>query len=76
MGVREMPNLSVKATEIDDPGEMLRRIAYRNHRIITRVGKNGKEPVSFSRNLASRTRSDIRHLANLFDVDLDETNWT
>jgi hypothetical protein len=41
-----MPNLSVKAADITDPAVILERIAYRNHRIITRVGENGKEPVS------------------------------
>jgi hypothetical protein len=70
-----MPNLSVKAAEIDDPGEMLRRIAYRNHRIITRTAEND-DPAAFAKNMASRTRSDIRHLANTLGVELDETNWT
>jgi hypothetical protein len=71
-----MPNLSVKVADITDPAVMLERIAYRNHRIIARVGKNGKEPVSFSKNLASRTRSDIRRLAELLGVELDESGWS
>lgn len=75
IGAPKMPNLSAKAAEIDDPGEMLRRIAYRNHRIVTRTSKND-DPAAFARNLASRTRSDIRRLAELLDIELDETNWT
>ena len=55
---------------------MLERIAYRNHRIISRVGQNGKEPVSFSKQLASRTQSDIRRLAELLGVELDESGWS
>jgi hypothetical protein len=72
-----VPNLSVKAADITDLGEMLRRIAYRNRRIITRVGAH-EDAASFARNLASRTRSDIRRLAELLDVDveLDESGWS
>lgn len=73
---RRMPDLSTKAADITDPAVMLERIAYRNRRIITRVGENGKEPVSFAKNLASRTRSDIRRLAELLDVELDESGWS
>jgi hypothetical protein len=73
---RRMPDLSTRAADITDPAVMLERIAYRNRRIITRVGQNGKEPVSFAKNLASRTRSDIRRLAELLDVELDESAWS
>jgi hypothetical protein len=71
-----MPNLSVKAADVTDPAVMLERIEYRHHRLITRVGQNGKEPVSFSKDLAGRTRSDIRRLAALLGVELDESSWS
>jgi hypothetical protein len=70
-----MPNLSTKAADIDDPAEMLRRIAYRNKRIITKTATHD-DPAAFAKNMAGRTRSDIRRLADLLDVELDETNWT
>jgi hypothetical protein len=71
-----MPNLREKAANIADPAVILERIAYRNHRIITRTGENGKEPVEFARHLASRTRSDIKRLAELLGVELDESGWS
>jgi hypothetical protein len=71
-----MPNLSDKATSITDPVVMLRRIAYRNHRIITRVGENGKDPARFAKHLASRTRTDIKRLADLLGVEIDESGWS
>jgi hypothetical protein len=71
-----MSNLNKKAADITDPAVMLKRIAYRNHRLITRVGVNGKEPVSFSKHLAGRTQSDIRRLAELLGVELDESGWS
>jgi hypothetical protein len=70
-----MPNLSTKATDITDPAEMLRRIAYRNKRIITKAATHD-DPAAFAKNMAGRTRSDIRRLADLLGVELDETNWT
>lgn len=71
-----MPKLSVKAASINDPAVMLERIAYRNRRIITRVGTNGKDPAEFARNLAKRTRSDIQRLADLLGVEIDESGWS
>ncbi len=66
-----MPRLNVKATEITDPAEMLERIAYRNKRIITRVDRHD-DPAEFAKHLASRTRSDIKRLAELLGITLDE----
>lgn len=66
-----MANLSAKAAEITDPAEMLRRIAYRNDRIITRTDKHD-DPAAFAKHLASRTRSDIKRLAELLGVELPE----
>ena len=70
-----MPNLTAKAANINDPAEMLRRIAYRNKRIITRTTTHD-DPAAFAKNLAGRTKSDIRRLADLLGIELDETNWT
>jgi hypothetical protein len=62
--------LNVKATEITDPAEMLERIAYRNKRIITRVDRHD-DPATFAKHLASRTRSDIKRLAELLGITLN-----
>jgi hypothetical protein len=67
-----MANLSVKAADITDPGETLERIAYRNRRIITRTHTH-EDPAKFARMMASRTRSDIKRLAELLGVEWDET---
>jgi hypothetical protein len=72
---RAVPNLSVKASETDDPGEMVRRIAYRNRRIITRVDGH-EDPAKFAKRLAGHTRADIRRLAELLGVELDESGWS
>ena len=66
-----MTSLSKKAAEIADPAEMLRRIAYRNERIITRTHTHD-DPAAFAKNMASRTRSDIKRLAVLLGVELPE----
>jgi hypothetical protein len=68
-------NLSVRASEIDDPAEMVRRIAYRNRRIITRVDRH-EDPASFAKRLAGHTRADIRRLAELLGTKLDESGWS
>jgi hypothetical protein len=67
-----MANLSKKAADITDPVEMLRRIAYRNERIITRTHTHD-DPGAFAKNMASRTRSDIKRLAELLGVELPES---
>jgi ribosomal protein L32E len=64
-----MPRMNVKATEITDPAEMLERIAYRNKRIITRIDGHD-DAAAFAKHLASRTRSDIRRLAELLGITL------
>ncbi|HTC61118.1 MAG TPA: hypothetical protein VK691_13530 [Solirubrobacteraceae bacterium] len=66
-----MANLSVKASEINNPAEMLERIAYRNRRIITRVHTHD-DPAAFAKNMASRTRSDIKRLAELLEINLPD----
>jgi hypothetical protein len=66
-----MANRNTKAADVTDPGEMLRRIADRNERIITRSDKHD-DPASFAKHLASRTRSDLKRLAELLGVELPE----
>jgi hypothetical protein len=64
--------LNVKATDITDPAEMLERIAYRNKRIISRVDRHD-DPAAFAKHLASRTRSDIKRLAELLGITLENS---
>jgi hypothetical protein len=64
-----MPNMSSKANEIDDSEELVRRIAYRNARMLDRLGEKA-DPVAFVRLMAGHNRSDLRRLAEILDIDL------
>ena len=63
--------MSGKAVDIADAAELLRRIDYRNKRILTRVDRH-EDAAAFAKNLASRTKSDLRRLAELLGIELDE----
>jgi hypothetical protein len=64
-----MPNMSTKAAEIVDAGELLERIAYRNARMLDRLGDKD-DPVAFVRLMSGHNRSDLRRLAEILEVDL------
>ena len=64
-----MPNMSAKASDLDDPSEMLERIIYRNARMLDRLG-NKNDPVAFVRLMAGHNRTDLRRLAQLLDYDI------
>lgn len=64
-----MPNMSSKAKEITDAGEMLERIAYRNARMLDRLDEK-EDPVAFVQLMAGHNRTDLRRLAEILDVDL------
>ena len=65
-----MPNMRAKASDINDPGEMLERIIYRNARMLDRLGDKD-DPVAFVRLMAGHNRTDLRRLAALLDVNID-----
>jgi hypothetical protein len=67
-----MPNLREKASEIDDPAVMLERIRYRNQRIITHIHRHADDPATYAKRLAGYTRSDIKRLADLLGIELNE----
>jgi hypothetical protein len=64
-----MPNMGSKASEINDAEELVERIAYRNARMLDRLGDK-KDPVAFVRLMAGHNRSDLRRLAEILNVDL------
>lgn len=64
-----MPNMSSKASEIDDAEGLVQRIAYRNARMLDRLGDKD-DPVAFVRLMAGHNRTDLRRLAEILDVDL------
>lgn len=64
-----MPNMSSKASEISDAGELLERIVYRNARMLDCLDDK-KDPVAFVRLMAGHNQTDLRRLADLLDVDL------
>jgi hypothetical protein len=67
--VAGMPNMSSKASEIEDPCEMLERIVYRNARMLDRLGEKD-DPVAFVRLMAGHSRTDLRRLAELLGYDI------
>lgn len=64
-----MPNMSAKASEVEDPREMLERIVYRNARMLDRLADKD-DPVAFVRLMAGHNRTDLRRLAELLGYDL------
>jgi hypothetical protein len=64
-----MPNMSSKASEINNPGELIERVAYRNARMLDRLDEK-KDPVAFVRLMAGHNRSDLRRLAEILAIDL------
>lgn len=65
-----MPNMSAKASEVDDPRELLERIVYRNARMLDRLDQKD-DPVAFVRLMAGHNRTDLRRLAALLGYDLN-----
>ena len=68
--VRPMPNMSAKAADVKDPCEMLKRIVYRNARMLDRLDLKD-DPVAFVRLMAGHNRSDLRRLAELLDCEVE-----
>ena len=66
---RLMPNMRAKASDIDEPCEMLERIIYRNARMLDRLGDK-EDPVKFVRLMAGHNRTDLRRLAELLECDI------
>ena len=61
--------MSAKASEIEDPCEMLERIVYRNARMLDRLGEKD-DSVAFVRLMAGHNRTDLRRLAELLGYDI------
>lgn len=64
-----MPNMSTKAAELDDAGEVLERIVYRNARLLDRLGDKD-DPVTFVRLMAGHNRADLLRLSELIEHDV------
>jgi hypothetical protein len=64
-----MPNMSAKASEVDDAYEMLERIIYRNARMLDRLSDND-DPLAFVRLMGGHNRTDLRRLAELLGHDI------
>lgn len=61
--------MSAKVADIDDPGEILERIVYRNARMLDRLGDKN-DPVAFVRLMGGHNRTDLRRLAELLGYDI------
>jgi hypothetical protein len=66
-----VPNMSAKASDLNDPGELLARIIYRNERMKTKLAEK-TNPVAFITLMAGHNRSDLRRLAAVLDVPEDQ----
>ena len=65
-----MPDMSSKAADMTDPGELLKRIVYRNGRMLDRLGDKD-DPVAFVRLMGGHNKTDLRRLAELLEIDVD-----
>ena len=68
-----MPNMRAKAADIQDPGDLLQRIVYRNNRMLTRLDDKD-DPVAFVKLMGGHNKTDLRRLAEILDIALDGVN--
>jgi hypothetical protein len=59
-----MPNMSAKASEIDEPLALVERVAYRTDRLLDKLGAED-DPVGFVRLMAGHNRTDLRRALEL-----------
>ena len=59
-----MPDMNLKASEIDDPEVLLARVLYRTERLITRTEAKD-DPIAFIRLMCGFNRTDLRRLSQL-----------
>jgi hypothetical protein len=62
-----MPNLNVRARDITDPMMLLKRVAYRNERMRTRLFRHGSDAdkLAFITILSGHNKSDLNRLEEL-----------
>lgn len=65
-----MPNMSVKASELTDPAELLARVMYRNDRMKTKLSEKD-DPVAFITLMAGYNTTDLRRLAEVLDIPVE-----
>jgi hypothetical protein len=63
-----MPNMSVKAADIDDPMALVERVAYRTERLLDKLGEKD-DPVAFVRLMAGHNRTDLRRALELLSSE-------
>jgi hypothetical protein len=66
-----MPDMDVPAPAIDDPADLLERIALRNARLLDQSGSEA-DPIAFVQQMAGRNRADLRRLAELIGHDISD----
>jgi alkylated DNA nucleotide flippase Atl1 len=59
-----MPNMNLKASEIDDPMMLVTRVAYRTKRMLDKIDEKD-DPAAFVRIMAGHDRSDLRRTIEL-----------
>ena len=63
-----MPEMSLKASEIDEPRVLIERVTYRTERLLDRLDDKD-DPVAFVRLMAGHNKTDLRRALDLIDAD-------
>jgi alkylated DNA nucleotide flippase Atl1 len=58
------PNMNLKASEIDDPVMLVKRVAYRTTRMLDKIDEKDN-PAAFVRIMAGHDRADLRRITEL-----------
>jgi hypothetical protein len=62
-----MPEMSLKASDIDNPRVLIERVAYRTERLLDRLDDKD-DPVAFVRLMAGHNKTDLRRALALIDA--------
>jgi hypothetical protein len=65
---KTMPEMSLKASEIDEPRVLIERVTYRTERLLDRLDDKD-DPVAFVRLMAGHNKTDLRRALDLIDAD-------
>lgn len=66
-----VPNMSAKASELNDPADLIARIMYRNNRMKTKLVEKD-DPVAFVSLMTGFNRTDLRRLADVLGIPKTE----
>lgn len=62
-----MAKMNLKASEIEDPAELVARVLYRTERLLDKLGEKD-DPVAFVRLMAGHNKTDLRRAHTLLQA--------